>query len=109
MALLNNLFTKGTGTINRNPSLRKLNGLTLYFPDFDFKLENRRELVQFVKSTSFVIDSFCVEGNKIYRNYDLNVIFPIKEKKHIGYLSILLKYQLVDRLCLSITMKWAFL
>ena len=38
-------------------------------------------------------------GNKIYRNYDLNVIFPIKEKKHIGYLSILLKYQLVDRLC----------
>ena len=35
MALLNNLFTKGTGTINRNPSLRKLNGLTLYFPDFD--------------------------------------------------------------------------
>ena len=38
MALLNNLFTKGTGTINRNPSLRKLNGLTLYFPDFDFKL-----------------------------------------------------------------------
>ena len=99
MALLNNLFTKGTGTINRNPSLRKLNGLTLYFPDFDFKLENRRELVQFVKSTSFVIDSFCVMGNKIYRNYDLNVIFPIKEKKHIGYLSILLKYQLVDRLC----------
>lgn len=59
MALLNNLFTKGTGTINRNPSLRKLNGLTLYFPDFDFKLENRRELVQFVKSTSFVIDSFA--------------------------------------------------
>ena len=99
MALLNNLFTKGTGTINRNPSLRKLNGLTLYFPDFDFKLENRRELVQFVKSTSFVIDSFCVDGNKIYKNYDLNVIFPIKEKKHIGYLSILLKYQLVDRLC----------
>ena len=89
MALLNNLFTKGTGTINRNPSLRKLNGLTLYFPDFDFKLENRRELVQFVKSTSFVIDSFCVDGNKIYKNYDLNVIFPIKEKKHIGYLSIL--------------------
>lgn len=38
-------------------------------------------------------------GNKIHRNYDLNVIFPIKEKKHIGYLSILLKYQLVDRLC----------
>lgn len=36
MALLNNLFTKDTGTINRNPSLRKLNGLTLYFPDFDF-------------------------------------------------------------------------
>lgn len=99
MALLNNLFTKGTGTINRNPSLRKLNGLTLYFPDFDFKLENRRELVQFVKSTSFVIDSFCVDSNKIYKNYDLNVIFPIKEKKHIGYLSILLKYQLVDRLC----------
>lgn len=99
MTLINNLFTHETGSINRDPSLRKFSGLTYYFPDFDFKLKNRRDLVQFVKSTSFVIDSFCVENNKLYKNYDLSVIFPIQAKKHLGFLSILLKYKLVDRIC----------
>lgn len=99
LALITGLLEKDNGLLIRDPSLRKANGLNLYFPDYDFRLGHRRDLVQFVKSISFVIDSFCVEGNKIYTDYDLTVTFPIPAKKHIGFLSILLKYKLVDRIC----------
>lgn len=95
--LIEGLFGMETGLMNRDPSLRKANGVNLYFPDYDFN--NKREMVQFTKSISFVIDSFCVDQKKIYGDYDLTVTFPIEAKEHIGYLSILLKYKLVDRIC----------
>lgn len=99
LALITGLLEKDNGLLTRDPSLRKAGGLNLYFPDYDFKLGQRRNLVQFVKSISFVIDSFCVEGNHIYKDYDLTMTFPIPAKQHIGFLSILLKYKLVDRIC----------
>lgn len=95
--LIEGLFGMETGLMNREPSLRRANGLNLYFADYDFT--NKREMVQFTKSVSFVIDSFCVDQKKIYGDYDLTVTFPIEAKEHIGYLSILLKYKLVDRIC----------
>lgn len=95
--LIEDLLGYETGLMNRDPALRRANGINLYFPDYDFK--NKRELVQFTKSVSFVIDSFCIDQKKIYGDYDLSVTFPIQAKKHIGFLSILLKFKLVDRIC----------
>lgn len=95
--LIERLLGMETGLMNRDPAFRRPNGINLYFPDYNFK--NKRELVQFTKSISFVIDSFCIDQNKIYADYDLSVTFPIEAKKHIGFLSILLKFKLVDRIC----------
>lgn len=95
--LIEGLLGNETGLMNRDPAFRRANGINLYFPDYDFK--NKRELVQFTKSISFVIDSFCIDQKKIYGDYDLSVTFPIQAKKHIGFLSILLKFKLVDRIC----------
>lgn len=97
LQFIRSLLEPGQGIMLRDLSLRKPNGLTLYFPDYDFK--HKRDLVQFCKSLSFVIDSFCVEGKKIYSDYDLNLTFPIKAREEMGFLSILLKYKIVDRLC----------
>lgn len=97
MNFIKNLFDKENGLINRPPSLRKAQGLNFYFPDYDFK--DRRNFVQFVKSVSFVIDSFCVKGNKIYKDLNLSLTFPIRAKEQINFLSILLKYKLADQLC----------
>lgn len=95
--LIEGLLGNETGLMNRDPAFRRANGINLYFPDYDFK--NKRDLVQFTKSISFVIDSFCIDQKKIYGDYDLSVTFPIQAKKHIGFLSILLKFKLVDRIC----------
>lgn len=99
ISLINGLFDPTKGLLNRDPSLRQPSGLNLYLPDFDFSFRQRRSLVQFIKSASFVTDSFCLDGNYLYRNHSLTATFPIGAKKHIGFLSILLKYRLVDRLC----------
>lgn len=95
--LIKSIFDTETGLINRAPSLRKAQGLNFYFPDYNFK--EKKQFVQFIKSISFVIDSFCVEQKKIYSNLDLSLTFPIHAKNEINFLSIFLKYRLTDRLC----------
>ncbi len=97
LQFIRSLLEPGKGIMLRDLSLRQPNGLNLYFPDYDFK--HKRGLVQFCKSLSFVIDSFCVDGKKVYGDYDLTLTFPIKAREEMGFLSILLKYKIVDRLC----------
>lgn len=97
LQFIKSLLEPEKGIMLRHQTLRNPNGVNLYFPDYNFK--QKRDLVQFCKSISFVIDSFCVNGEKIYSDYDLTLTFPILARKHMGFLSILLKYRIVDRLC----------
>lgn len=97
LQFIKSLLQPGEGIMLRDLSLRTPNGMNLYFPDYTFK--HKRKLVQFCKSLSFVIDSFCVNNEKVYSDFDLTVTFPIKAREHMGFLSILLKYRIVDRLC----------
>lgn len=97
LQLIKSLLEPGKGMMLRDLSLRKPNGVNFYFPDYSF--QRKRDLVQFCKSISFVIDSFCVNGEKLYSDYDLTLTFPIAAREHMGFLSILLKYRIVDRLC----------
>lgn len=97
LQFIKSLLEPGKGMMLRDLSLRKPNGVNLYFPDYRF--QRKRDLVQFCKSISFVIDSFCVNGEKLYSEYDLTLTFPIAARQHMGFLSILLKYRIVDRLC----------
>lgn len=70
------VFDPTTGVINRNGFDRKPAGLNIYLPEFDFN--EKRGLIQFIKSLSLVIDSFVVDGAKKYANLDLSVTFPYR-------------------------------
>ncbi len=67
------VFDPTVGLINRNGFDHKPAGLNLYLPEYNF--EHKRNLTQFVKSLSLIIDSLTTDSTKRYADLDLSLTF----------------------------------